>query len=185
MYHWATVELSTVLHVALIYKEGREGRDGRMDGRMWEGKNRNAQPAWGLFLVTGSGPSLLTPSVKLLRCSVRCGSDTETEECTDTNPLSLTVYDSLFFSAFPHIHLCTQTLCSKSKLFLTPSRSLCFPPYLLLLVGEICMCYCLQTRLLGRGWSAILQCSSVHAACFLIPVTCYLTALLQIQHKEM
>lgn len=50
---------------------------------LWEGGEggggRNTQAAAGLFLVTGSGPLMLTPSVKLLRCSARCGSDTETE----------------------------------------------------------------------------------------------------------
>lgn len=71
-----------------------------MDGGMSRGEAEThslsaSPPAWGLFLVTGSGPLLLTPSVKLLRCSVRCSSDTETEENTDTHKslsLSLSIY---------------------------------------------------------------------------------------------
>lgn len=77
-----------MLHDVLIYRRGRKERRGGLRdvcelvcveaGRMRRGRNTRA--AGGLFLVTGSGSLMLTPSVKLLRCSVRCGSDTETEE---------------------------------------------------------------------------------------------------------
>lgn len=126
MYHWATVEHCAACCFDLQRREGgREGGEGWTDG--WTDVRREKQKHTAcLGIVSGHWFRSLAADALCQVVEMQCEMllrywDRRVHRHTQILSLSLCVYDSLFFSLFPHIHLCIQTLCSKFKLFLTLS----------------------------------------------------------------